>query len=127
MKNRASASFILALAGLLLSLDACYYDKESELYLQPACDTTTVTWSGMVKPIVDEHCAYVGCHGGGTASGNHDLTSYAGVLDIAKSGALIGSIEHQSNYTAMPYQKEPLPDCLIQQIRIWVEKGAPQD
>lgn len=125
--NRRSAFVFAAIAGLLLAFDSCYYDRESDLYKPPACDTTNVTWTAVIKPIIDERCAYVGCHGGGTMSGNHDLTNYAGVLSIAKSGALVGSIEHQSNYTSMPYQAAPLPDCMIAQIRIWVEKGAPQD
>jgi len=127
MNKRISALFWVVFVIQLTGLSACYYDRESDLYLQPACDTTTVTWSGVVKPIIDEHCAYVGCHGGGTKSGDYDLTGYAGVLEIAKSGALVGSIEHQSNYTPMPYQTTPLPECLISQIRIWVAKGAPQD
>jgi hypothetical protein len=125
--NRRAACAFAVLALLLLSFGSCYYDRESDLYVTPACDTTNVTWTGVVKPIIDERCAYVGCHGGGYSSGNHDLTHYAGVLEIAKSGALVGSIEHQSNYTSMPYQAAPLPDCMINQIRIWVNKGAPQD
>ncbi len=117
----------LAMFCLVIGLNACYYDNERDLYLTPACDTTNVTWTKVVQPIINEHCAYVGCHGGGTSSGGHDLTNYAGVLEIASSGAMLGAIEHNGNYTPMPYQGSQLPQCLIDQIRIWVNNGAPQD
>ncbi|MBS1615574.1 MAG: hypothetical protein JST06_05590 [Bacteroidetes bacterium] len=112
---------------IVCGLNACYYDNERDLYLQPACDTTDVTWTKVVQPIISEHCAYVGCHGGGTASGGHDFTNYTGVKEAVSSGALLGAISHNGNYTPMPYQGAQLPQCLIDQIRIWIGNGAPQN
>lgn len=127
MKNLISTLAALGLTAVFLSLGSCYYDKESDLYGTPVCDTSSITWTNVIKPIIDQSCAYVGCHGGGTKSGDHDLTTYEGVYEIAQSGALLGAIQHSGNYTPMPYQGAQLSECTIAKIKIWVEQGAPQN
>ena len=125
--NMKNVVFLAAAALVLLSISSCYYDRESDLYPQAKCDVDSVKWSTTIRPIINLSCAYVGCHGGGTASGGIDLTAYAGVFGIAQNGSLVGSIEHQSNYTAMPNNNSKLPDCQITQIRAWVAAGSQQN
>lgn len=120
---------IFPLLALTLSLGAggCYWDKASELYPQAQCDTTSLKWSTTIQPIIQGQCALSGCHSAASASGGIDLSTYAGVKSIAQDGSLVGSIEHQGNYTPMPYQTVQLPDCQISQIRGWVASGAPNN
>ncbi len=88
------------------------------------CDTTNVTYSETISNIITTYC--LGCHGA-TASGGINLSTYEGVADVAADGSLYGAVSHQPGYTAMPLGGSMLPDCDIEQIRIWVENGFPND
>jgi hypothetical protein len=88
------------------------------------CDTSNVTYSGTIRPLVDQWC--VGCHGGIAPSDGIDLTSYSGLYNIAVNGSLIGSTHGQSGYSPMP-QGGQLSDCEKDQLLIWVQDGAPNN
>lgn len=87
-----------------------------------SCDTTNVTFSGTVNPIITDYC--VGCHGGSAPQGGVVIKDYSDIKRLADNGSLLGVIEHQSGYVPMPYVQEPLDPCLIDQIRIWIADGA---
>jgi len=89
------------------------------------CDTINVTYSGSILNIVQTNC--VGCHQGVTPSGGISLTSYSDVASIAANGSFLGSVQFEAGYVAMPYGGNMLPDCKIEQIRIWIENGYPND
>lgn len=89
------------------------------------CDTTNVSYSGTIALTMDTYCT--GCHSGASPSGGIDLTSYDGVAAIAADGSLLGSVQHEAGWVAMPYGGSWLPDCKIDEIRIWVENGYPND
>ena len=130
MKTNQMRRIILVLfvaSVICPGMSGCYYDKASELYPEGACDTTSVTWSKTIQPIMQQQCAYVGCHVGSNPSGGINLGSYAGVREQAANGALLGSVEHQSSYQPMPRGSTKLPDCQIAMLRIWVTAGAPQN
>lgn len=88
------------------------------------CDTTNVTFSGSVMPLMSLKCT--GCHSGSTPSGSIALTNYAQVKAAVTNGKLVGSILHQSGYFAMPYPTgSPLmPACDIRKVQIWIANGA---
>lgn len=94
------------------------------------CDTTTVTFSGTIQPILNAYC--VGCHDADSPSGGISLTAYLGtgsndgIVDVAGDGRLLGAIQGVYGYEPMPPGTTMLPDCLIDQIRIWVEAGYPE-
>lgn len=118
-------SILLSLAGiLLLALTGCYYDKESELYPAPVCETTDIKYSTVIKPILSANCATPSCHGSSNPGGGYDLTTYNGVKVVVDNGELMGSITHASGYVAMPKDGPKLPDCQITQITTWVNAGA---
>src|SRR5205085_11653785 len=60
------------------------------------CDTTNVTYAGKIKSIIDLKCK--GCHSGSNAPLGINLTTYSGLQGIALTGALMGSITHQTGY-----------------------------
>jgi mono/diheme cytochrome c family protein len=88
------------------------------------CDTTNVTYSGIIRSLVDQWC--VGCHGGIAPSDGIDLSTYTGLYNIALNGSLIGSTHGQSGYSPMP-QGGQLSDCEKDQLLIWVQDGAPNN
>lgn len=89
------------------------------------CDTSNVTYSGTVVPILQLRC--VGCHNSNTTSDNINLTLYSGVELVASNGRLLGAINHAAGFTPMPLSGPKLPQCDIDKIRIWVEDGAPNN
>lgn len=89
------------------------------------CDTSSVTYAGTIALTIGNYCT--GCHSGDTPGGDILLTNYDEVSAIAADGSLIGTIYHDPEYVAMPYGGSWLPDCKIDEIRIWVDNGYPND
>jgi mono/diheme cytochrome c family protein len=91
------------------------------------CDTAgVVSYSAKVVPILTRSCNT--CHGGAAQAGNGiTLSTYAGVKKMADEGRLIGSITHDSRFSAMPKNANKLSDCNIAIIRKWVNAGAPNN
>ncbi len=71
---------IFLIAAGIVSFESCYYDSEEELYPNSnQTDTSAVTWTLTVKPIIDQKCATAGCHVSGAQS--PDLSTYQGVFN----------------------------------------------
>ena len=74
-----------------------------------------------------------GCHDASSPSGGISLTAYLGtgsndgIVDVAGDGRLLGSLNGEVGFVSMPPGGSMLPQCLIDQIRIWVDAGYPED
>lgn len=114
----------------LISLCGCYNDKAELLYPVTTCDTSSITYSGVVGPILMTNCATAdGCHKTKDAAGSAGvaLDNVAGAQAIAKSGQLMAVINHAPGYPEMPKNLPKLDQCTIRKIGIWVEQGAPNN
>jgi len=78
-------------------------------------DTTGVSWSSQIKPIINTSCAKSGCHVSGT--GRIDLTKF----EVVKSNAL--QIKTRVVNKSMPFDST-LPANQISLIACWVDDGA---
>lgn len=117
---------ILLLTALI---SGCYYDKSEELYPTTpvgggSCDTSNVTYSSTITGIAGTYCAVSGCHNSSTVAGGYDLSVYSGWKQTVDNNRLLGSINHQSGFSAMPKNSNKLSDCQIAQVTAWVNKGA---
>jgi mono/diheme cytochrome c family protein len=92
---------------------------------QNTCDTTAVSFSVAVKPILSNYCT--GCHSGSAPSGGIDYSTYASTKTTALNGQMTGSIEHKSGFKAMPQGSNKLSDCQISTIKKWIALGAKND
>jgi hypothetical protein len=90
-----------------------------------ACDTLNVTYSGTAVPLLQSKC--IGCHNSTTTSGDVNLSNHAGVQLQGLNGRLLGAVNHVAGYTAMPQGGSKLPPCEIDELRIWIEDGAPNN
>jgi hypothetical protein len=114
------------LTGIILSislLSSCYYDDKN--LLNPdlvICDTSLVTYSGSVNPVINAYCT--SCHSGANAPLGIDLSTYAGVNSQVINGKLLASINHSAGVSAMPKNGIKLSACNISKIRIWITSGA---
>ena len=89
------------------------------------CNTTDVSFSRAVSSVISNTC--LGCHNGAAASGGVNLNGYANIRVAALSGRLVGAISWQPGYAQMPQGSAKLSQCTIDQIRSWVEAGAPEN
>ncbi|MBR9860264.1 hypothetical protein GYB22_05860 [bacterium] len=86
------------------------------------CDTTSVTFSGQVSSIIENHC--VSCHNDNLAQGSVKLTDYADVKTYVDNDMLLGVIKHEAGLVPMPYNQPKLDECKIRAIELWIEDGA---
>jgi len=111
----------VTIAVFLLFFASCYYDNEEALYpsLSSACDTTIVTYSGTIAPIMSSYCTT--CHSGSAPSGGISLTGYSAVQTVASSGLLMNALTG-NGVPVMPVSGS-LPACKLTQVKIWIRNG----
>jgi hypothetical protein len=113
--------FLPFIAIFLLFFVSCYYDNEEALYptLNTSCDTTIVTFSGTIVPILSNSC--YSCHSNATAAfgGNIHLEAIADVR--TNSAKIVVSIKQTGTKPMPPGGK--LKVCSITQFDIWVRNG----
>lgn len=86
-----------------------------------SCDTTNVTYSGVVQVIMQTNCT--GCHSATKADGGIKLDSYTDVKSTNSSGKLYGSIIQSSGFIPMPPDSK-ITNCNIKKIKSWINKGS---
>ena len=114
--------FLILLSVSLISLQSCFKDNEEDLY--PGgddCNTENVSFSQTIMPVFTNNC--VSCHSGAGASGGIKLTNHTEIVAAIDGGRLIGAINHQSGFSAMPQGAPKLSDCTISQIDAWITLG----
>jgi len=114
----------------ILTLSACYYDSEEFLFpeVNTDCDTTAVTFSGSVKPILEQYC--LRCHSNSNANtlgSGFKLQDHSNVQVYANNGSLYGSITHMDGYVPMPHDGGKLNNCDIAIIKSWIDDGSPNN
>lgn len=117
----------LASAGLLLS--ACASQNGEDLLASgglpaPTCDTSHVTYAGTVAPLLLQ-CS--SCHGSSLPAAGFSVGSYAQVQAKAANGQLLGTLNHDPGFPAMPQGGAKLSDCDLAKLRQWVAAGAPNN
>ena len=109
---------------LVLSFNACYYDNEEELYPNP-CDTSFVTYNNTIVPIIESNCNV--CHSQNIQQGGIITEGHNNLLVLVENGKLWGAINHKTGFQPMPQNSNKLSDCKLQQIKNWIDQGAPNN
>jgi mono/diheme cytochrome c family protein len=110
-------------AAILIGLaPGCKYDSEEDLYPNTSCDTTAVSYSSTILPILQNQC--LGCHSANANSGSVNLEGYDQVKIYVDNGKLLGSIQHGSGYSPMPKDQPQLEPCTINRVASWINAGA---
>lgn len=108
---------------IVLISNSCYYDNEEYVYPNPtACDTTSVTYSLTVAPIMTANCN--GCHSSSAPSAGIITDSYAGLQPIIADGKFRGAINHLPGFSSMPQGGNKLSTCDLAKIDAWLNAGA---
>lgn len=104
----------------------CYYDNKQELYPnQTSCDTTKISYSKSIAPIMAQNCN--GCHNQGFASGTWKTETHANLVATVNGGRLKGSIEHKTTYLPMPQGAPKLSACNLNKINAWINAKMPNN
>jgi len=108
-------------------ISSCYYDSEEYLFpeIVDSCDTTNVTFSNSVIPILQQHC--YSCHDNSNApafGNNIKMQDYTDVKSSVDDGSLVGAVKHLSGYSPMPKGGGKIPGCSILIIEKWIKEGA---
>lgn len=122
--------YALLSIAFVLTFQSCYKDSQEELYGLGAganCDTSNVTFSGTVSPILGTSCATSGCHDATTQASGVNLSNHTGAKTIADNGKLIAVINHANGVTPMPQGAPKFDECTILKIQLWVNDGAPNN
>jgi hypothetical protein len=124
MNMKRLITYFATIALISFFFVSCYYDNEEALYpiLNSSCDTTNVTFSGSIVPILNNNC--YSCHSNSTAARNGNnipLQNYADV--VARAASVIGSIKHTGSFSPMPKSGGLIKTCSISQFDIWIKKG----
>ena len=117
--------YLLFCVLLAFSTIGCYYDRRDILIENTPCDSTIITYSGKVLPILSSVC--VSCHSGSAPASGIKLDQYGSVRGVALGGLLLGVINHDPAYPAMPKNGGKLSDCNINIITKWIAAGAPNN
>jgi len=120
--------YFVTIVTIIIAVSSCFYDNEEALYpsLNTTCDTTNVTYSGKVVPILANNC--LSCHSNATAAsagGNIALENFADVNSQAAS--ISAAINHTGPLSPMPKNGSKLKACLISTFDIWVRNGKPNN
>lgn len=113
---------IVAILCIVVGLSSCYDHNAADLY-PTTCDTTVVTYSATIKPIVAQHCAVPGCHTGSTPANGLAYDQYGDLKVVAQNGQLVQAIKHEGSITPMPKNLPMLDQCSINKIVRWVNQG----
>lgn len=119
---------VLLFSALFLVIwvsSGCYYDSNDYLYPgaeNAVCDTTNITYSGTINPIIVSKCNV--CHSKAAPLGNIVTDDYASLQVLAANGKLYGAVSHSSGFKAMPNDGSTLSKCQILYIKIWAAAGA---
>ncbi len=115
-------SIALLVFLLTISLTSCYYDNEEYLYPSPEiCDTTSVSYSQHIAPIIQTNC--IGCHSGVAPSGGINLTTYTDVLVKVNDNSFLNAVRYNNINSPMPPSGK-MSDCNINNIAAWIHQGA---
>ncbi|MGC6413190.1 MAG: hypothetical protein ACON5K_00630 [Bacteroidia bacterium] len=114
------APFILT---VITVISACYNDNAEDLYGLQSCDTTAVTYSSDISPIINSQCA--SCHSNSSPSAGiaiHDYNSTVSYVNTNKK-KLLGSVKWDGTASNMPKGGSKWNACNINKLEAWINQG----
>ncbi len=109
----------------LFVLNSCVSNVEEELYPPETCDTTQVTYSGTIAPIIELNC--FACHEGEQSLSGIPLNGYDNLKAMVDAGRVLGALRHLEGFSPMPQNASALPECELLKIEKWIDDGAPDN
>src|ERR1700722_20291954 len=112
----------ITVGAIVLYLSGCAKESADRLSEGSTCDTTGVSYSKQILPILEDN--YSTCHQGAAAASSIDLSNAATLQSHVANGDLVSAATHAGSVTPMPYELPMLPSCEVNTIVAWVHQGA---
>ena len=124
---KKTSLFVVTGLLFLFLIPSCYNDNVEDLYPFEAyaCDTTNVTYSNTIAPIMETYCNE--CHSAGNPQASVITDNYTDLSVIAKNGQLWKAVSHDPGAVPMPYQRNQLSECNLGKINIWIKADSPEN
>lgn len=118
--------FITSIFIIILSINSgCTNDNEEDLF--PGCDSSNVTYSGTIVPLLQNEGCY-NCHNqNGVAYNGVQVDHYEGLKAVVDDGRFYNVTHHVPGSPQMPQGGEKIDDCNLAKIRQWINDGAPNN
>jgi mono/diheme cytochrome c family protein len=121
MKQFFFAAFTVLVIATI-SQTACYYDNEQTLYGGNTCDTTAVSYSTDIRPILDANC--ISCHAPGGEQETSPLVTYE---DMKKYTSDRNVVDRTNGSSSLMPPSGKMSSCNVALIEAWVNDGAPNN
>jgi hypothetical protein len=121
--NLISLLFIASLFLIQMSQSSCSNDKlpDPATISNPACDSIQISYDSQIKPIIDNSCAFVGCHNANSPFG--DMTDYANMSFYLNDNFFKKRVV---DIMDMPEGDMLSPED-FDLVECWVSKGYPEN
>jgi hypothetical protein len=123
LKRRWLVTLGLLVAGGF-SLDACTADKAVVPNTTLTIDENRATYKLTVQEIMNNNCAFPGCHSANSAQSGVILDTYESTKRSVDTKKVICAMEWKGSCINMP-AAAPVPDTLLQYVKAWKAKGYP--
>jgi hypothetical protein len=119
---------ILIITIIGISTYACSKKSTTPDYsTDVTCVGVTPTYSTGVSNIIDNNCAFSGCHNSASSQAGINLEGYSNASNEFKSNNKnLIAIHHGSGAEAMPKNSGKLADSIINKLDCWVKNSCPQ-
>ena len=101
---------------LSLCLSSCTNDVLPPPDKPGFCDSIMASYNTNVKAIIDESCAYSGCHDGSGGIGPGNYSSYSGILPVLESTSFRNRVLVQK--TMLAWACRPMPPFIPSQKKM---------
>lgn len=136
MKNLIYLFGLLSILTITFSTPSCM-SKKLEQIEPELCDTVMVTYESHIKEIIDNSCAYAGCHDGAGGIGPRDYTTYGGMETHINNESFKERVIDQKDDPAigMPPNQSAWPQSLkddltleeLDLVQCWINAGYPEN
>ncbi len=122
MAVRKTKIFILSMS-IVVGISSCYNDNLEDLYGVQSCDTTSVTYSADISPIINSQCA--SCHSSNSPSAGISIHDYSSAVSYVNSSKtkLLGSVKWDGTASNMPKGGSKWNACNISKLEAWINQG----
>lgn len=121
----ASSKYLFCISIVLSFLGNSCTNYQFEQYLLSAveseipggCNLLNISYDSTISPLLEAYC--VACHNQNSPAAGYNYAVYDLVLISVGDGSLMGSIDNEPGFSAMP-PGNSLDSCSIEKIRTWI-------
>lgn len=112
-------SYLLIISVVIFA--SCAKDKTEPMEPMITDCMEEVSFANDVQVIFNMNCATTGCHDAQSATSDYIFETHAQIAGSAETA--LKTMQHNQDFTPMPFGQNKLEDSLIQKVRCWINQG----